>query len=312
MDIAALIAKASEAAPMPYTVVPEPNPRLVAHVDGDYMAYYAAGADGIGAGAARHNVTSRIDKLKFMTGATKVTMHLTHGASTKGQRFLVARQLPYQGQRNGGRKPDNWAYLREYMETYTGQLFTPRIWTTREADDGIAFATHTMASLKNELHVIHTRDKDMRMFAGIHVSWTDWKITEVPLGAYDIIGADGEQYGHKWFWMQMLHGDTADNIPGLAGVGPVKAASLLQGTSSNLEACPIVSGAYSDKYGDEWADKFAEQAILLWMRTDRHADLLDFLSLRCFGSAVVDAAHAIRERVNREQEELDALSCTTA
>src|SRR5690606_29458764 len=132
------------------------------------------------------------------------------------------------------------------------------------------------ASLQGRMHVVHTADKDMRMFCGTHVAWKDFTITEVPLDAYDIVGRDGKQYGHKFFWYQMLVGDTADNIPGLPGVGPATAEAALAGTVCNVDAAAVVRGAYSGRLGDGWHDYFVEQAVLLWMRTDRAAALTNF------------------------------------
>jgi hypothetical protein len=307
MDISALMQAAGERAPMPFTEVRQLNPNVIAHIDGDYMAYFAAGGENCSAGDARRNVLSRIAKLKAVSGAAKVVMHLTHGASTKGDRFLAATSQPYQGQRNSSRKPINWAFLREWMETYDGDAYTPKLWMTREADDGIAYVSEGVAQHKGVLHVVHTADKDMRMFGGLHVSWNDFLLTEVPLGAYDIVGTDGLQYGHKWFWCQLLQGDTADNIPGLPRVGKETAAKLLDGTTCNADAAPIVYGEYSKRKGDNWRAYFAEQAVLLWMRTDRDAKLLDVLKLGVFGEQMIAAFNKLDAEVAERRRELEAL-----
>ncbi|QEG09627.1 exonuclease [Xanthomonas phage Pagan] len=306
MDLSALMAAAGERSPMPVQVVRQHNPRVIAHVDGDYMAYFAAGSENCSAGDARRNVLSRCAQLKHISGAGKIVMHLTHGASTKGDRFLAATTQPYQGQRQAGRKPNNWAFLREWMETYEGDAFTPKIWLTREADDGIAYVNEGAALHHNILHVVHSADKDMRMFCGVHVDWEGYGITEVPLGAYDIVGENGLQYGHKWFWMQMLHGDTADNIPGLPKVGKVTAEQLLLDTKDNLEAVQLVSGKYSEVLGADWRKTFAEQAVLLWMRTDRDAELLDVLKLDVFGPQLKQAFYDLAEDVNEKRAILEA------
>lgn len=310
MDIAALADMIGEAAPMPFTTAPPPDPRLVAHMDGDYAAYYCAGNDDCSAGEARRNVIQRVERLKFVTGATKVYMHLTDGASHKGHRFLVAQRQPYQGQRNAGRKPHNWHHLREWMESYTGDLFIPRLWADREADDGMAYACDAVAATgKHGLHVCHTADKDMRMFAGKHVIWKTFQVHEVPYGTYESVGPDGEVYGHKWFWMQCLMGDTADHIPGINRLGKAGAVGLLAGTSSNSEAAPLVFGRYREAFGDAWADAFVEQAALLWMRVDRHASIGNFLSLGVFGPAVSEAVGRLQRRVEEAVTEFEMLKC---
>lgn len=307
MDLAALLAKVGEAAPMPSVEVRPPNRYLVAHVDGDYMAYFAAGSDDCSAGEARRNVLSRLSKLRTVSGCGKIIVHLTHGASTKGDRFLVAQERPYQAQRKGSRKPKQWEFLRSWMETYEGAEFNTKIWNTREADDGMAHVCTQAAIHQKLLHVVHTRDKDMRMFCGLHVNWMDWSITEVPHGAYDIIGEDGEQYGHKWFWMQMLQGDGADNIPGLAGVGPETASIALAGTTDNAGAASVVRGMYAQRRGTGWEDYFVEQAVLLWMRTDQQATTRNFLELDVFGDSVKAAVMRMETRVRAERQRLKEL-----
>lgn len=307
MDLSALMAAAAERSPMPVVEVRQPNPNVIAHVDGDYAAYFCAGSENCSAGDARRNVLSRISHLKHISGAGRVVMHLTHGASSKGDRFLAATSQPYQGQRQSGRKPNNWAFLREWMETYDGPYFTPKVWTTREADDGMAYVSVGAAKHAGVLHVIHTADKDMRMFCGTHIAWDDYCITDVPLDSYDVVGKNGLQYGHKWFWMQALTGDSADFIPGLPRVGKATAEALLFETKSNEEAAPLVYGLYREKKGDGWQRYFAEQAVLLWMRTDRDAKLLDVLQLGVFGDSLIRAFHTLDSEVKEKRAALEAL-----
>lgn len=308
MDIAALQAKVAAAAPMPFTEAPAPVKGLSANVDGDYLAYYCAGNDDTNPGDARRNVMQRLDRVKFVTGATRVVVHLSTDNCTKGDRFHVAVQKPYQGQRTSGRKPVNWRHLRDFMSEYNGPAFTVKQWSEREADDGMAYVCNAMAVLKNQLHVVHTADKDMRMFAGKHVIWKTYQVVDVPLGTYELIGPDEEIYGHKWFWMQMLTGDTADNIPGLHRVGEVKAAEVLRGTTCNHEAAEAVRGMYMGHHGGEWADVLVEQAALLWMRTDRLAAIDDFMSLDCFGDEVKRAVGRMKHRVNESKNYLRELA----
>lgn len=307
MDLSALMALAAERSPMPGVEVRQHSSRVVAHVDGDYAAYFCAGSENCSAGDARRNVLSRLSHLKHISGADRIVMHLTHGASTKGDRFIAATTQPYQGQRVSSRKPNNWAFLREWMETYDGPHFTPKVWTTREADDGMAYVSTGAARHTGIMHVIHTADKDMRMFCGTHVAWDDYCITDVPLDAYDVVGKNGLQYGHKWFWMQMLMGDGADHIPGLPKVGEVTAEKLLFNTKSNAEAAGLVYGMYREKIGDGWRRYFAEQAVLLWMRTDRDAKLLDVLQLGVFGEQLIAAFHQLELEVQEKRKALEEL-----
>jgi len=307
MDLRAYAAKAAEAQPMPLTDVPAPKPGLAVHIDGDYAAYYCSGNDDTEPGQARRNLLDRVYEAKRLSGATKAVMHLTDRASTKGDRFLVATIKPYQGQR-GGRKPRNWEMLREYMEGYTGDKFTVHTWKTREADDGFAYVAEATDT------VLLTADKDMRMLPGTHMLWKSMDLIHVPRGTFELIGRDGELYGHKWFWQQMLQGDTADNIPGLpkyikpnkaeAQVGKATAASLLKDVHDNREAFRVVSNLYRGYYGEESMDRLVEQACLLWLRNDRDADLCNYEQIMPRSDEVLAAGERMRERVQQAKDRL--------
>ena len=311
--------QAGAQAPVPGSVAPPMNPKLGLHVDGDYLAYYCSGNDDTDPARARQNVLDKLYTSRLMSGAGHVVMHLTMGGSHKGHRYQAATVKPYQGQRSSGRHPKNWEFLREYLETYDGPDFKVKLWRDREADDGIAFAAENAARLYGTPYiVICTRDKDMRMLPGLHLDWMTYQLTEVPPGAYSITRSpDGLQYGLKWFWLQMLQGDTADNIPGLPKLdgkqcGEARAKSALAGTSSVIEAFDIVAAGYHDHYGSEWADRFVEQASLLWLRRDRQADITNFLGwLPGLGhpriSTVVEASIRLQERIKESNATLDAI-----
>ncbi|WP_397473766.1 phosphodiesterase [Pusillimonas sp.] len=293
----------------PFPEKPEPLeevvPGRVALVDGDYLAYFASGGDNMRLDVARNVAVSRMETVKELSGAEAVHMHLTSSGSTKGDRYLCAVTQPYQGQRKGASKPKNWEAVREFLDTAPeSRLGVKRIvWLDREADDGIALAAYTSLDPVTQV-VIHTADKDMRMLPGLHISWTDYFRTEVPKGTYEVIGDDGLVYGHKWFWMQMIMGDTADHIPGLPRWGEGKALKTLAGTTCNEEAYEAVKGAYEKVKGDAWADYFCEQASLLWLR--QSFEVHDFIRVLP-KSAVRELSVSIQRLVARVRSERAAL-----
>lgn len=295
--------------------VPTPVVGRTLLVDGDYLAYYAAGNDDTDAGRARQNAREKLQAFKTFTGATQVVIHLTASTSNKGQRFAVARAKLYQGQRVGNRKPKNWIHLRQWLETYSGNEFKTKLWYNREADDGMAYHA---AVLGDDLAVIATADKDMRMFAGLHVDWHDYHITHVGPKAFKVVDQiGGKTFGHAWFWQQMLQGDTADNIPGLPfyvddrgrnkRVGEKTAEKLLARAHNNEEAYQIVSDLYAGYYDHAWAEEFAEQAILLWMREDQRADLRDFLRVCPQDEELLAGVQVVEDRLESQRLELERI-----
>lgn len=295
------------------SLVPVVVPGRVLLVDGDYLAYYCAGNDECEPGRARQNAIGRIESMKAAAGCERVVVHLTSPGSDKGGRYIIATVKPYQGKRGGGH-PKNWAYLREWMEGYKGDLFTTKTWGTREADDGLAYHA---AVLGVDKAVIATADKDLRMVPAWHLSWREYTMTRLDQ-EFAIVGDDGKLYGHKWFWMQVLQGDGADDIPGLPkyvtlddkakAMGEKTAEKFLAEATNDKEAITVVAALYRTFYKEEWPDRLVEQMALLWMRRDRDAQIEDLLWVvheDCgFYSRIEQAVHDLAARVEQAKQEV--------
>lgn len=316
------VAAAAAAAPQNE---PEARPDVVSGrtllVDGDYLAYYAAGNDETSPGRARQNALEKIEAFKVLSGSDKVVIHLTDQSSNKGGRYEVATVKPYQGQRNSGRKPKNWRSLRDWLETYSGSAFKVKTWTDREADDGMAYHARVLGV---QLAVVATADKDMRMFPGIHIDWHSYDLTVLDHRDFRLVGGNGKLYGKAWFWQQVLQGDTADNIPGLEGfikpngkvgkIGEKTAEGFLAGADDVYKALDVVVPLYQGYYQESWAERLAEQAILLWMRDDMKADIQNWLDhIPCDHPAwepLNVATCDIIDRVEAARQEVAALDKT--
>lgn len=263
-------------------------PGQILHVDGDMLAYWAGGNEDTSVTASRHNAMQKVKMLRDMSGSSGVVLHLTAAGSTKGDRFVISTVKPYQGQRKAGRKPKNWEYLRGLLQDYEGPLFRTKMWHSREADDGIALCAYDTVGKGQVPIAIASKDKDMRMLPGLHVNWDTYEPTRVLHNEFSVGDSEGKQFGHKWFWLQMLQGDSADNIPGLPHyraitgmrpLGPVTARLLLEDCEDNAEAYRTVLGLYQSFYGTFAKAAMVEQAMLLWLRTDAGASMLDFLRI---------------------------------
>ena len=276
------------------------------HIDADMLAYQCGGNDDTDVATSRRILKSKIDLLKDAAGAESILLHMTASGSTKGDRAVIAYTKPYQGQRKGNR-PKNWQYLRDYMaEGLAGPV---KQWYDREADDGFGFIS---ANCPND--VIATRDKDMRMLPGLHLNWDTYELVHVPADAF-ALEAGGKLYGHKWFWTQMLWGDAADNIPGLPkhpdfprGVGEVAAGKLLAFAEDDDSAAIAVAQAYKAHWGDEWVDRYVEQASLLWIRRTNQAPIAEWAAYLPYGTQLKGAVERMLERVNKLKEEAACLS----
>ena len=278
---AAAAAAAARASPMASGAVPI-LPSSVLLVDADGLAYYCAGNDDTSPGEARANLLNKVRSAQRIVGASEVRLLTTASGSHKGHRYAVARVKPYQGQRAGSRRPANWRYLRDLLESETIGL-PVELTTTAEADDLFAWWAYNYP----DDSILYTQDKDMRMLPGLHLDWVSHRTHRVEYSlnwcrqetrAHNVMPHDSvfndKQYGVQWFWHQMLHGDTADNIPGLPKyvidgkakpVGEVTAGKLLAGVPSYAAA---VAALYESYYGKRWLVEMIEQACLLWLRRD--------------------------------------------
>lgn len=279
----------------------EKVPGLVVHIDGDMICYFCAGDEETPSGEARRRALARIDKFKRAAGAERAVVHLTNPGGNKGERALIATVKPYQGQRAGSKKPKNHGFLQEFLRDYNGPEFQSKMWANREADDGVcACAYHAARCGKGPGYIaIATQDKDFRMFPGLHIDWISFEPLMIEDGTFAKTNNSGKLFGYKWFWMQMLMGDSADHIPGLENycttdaknrpvvklVGEKTAEKLLEKVTTNQQAFDEVYGLYLEYYAEHLGlgyevadDRFVEQAALLWMRSGAKAEVDDVFS----------------------------------
>jgi len=314
MDFAALAKRAALTEPMSVGAVPILHDRTL-YLDGDGLAYYCAGNDDTELAEARQRLLTKVQGMQRASQAGRVVILLTGSGGHKGHRYAIARVKPYQAQRANSRRPKNWQGLRALLEAGTfGEVI---IDYDREADDRFGQFGHA----DPEHTVIGTQDKDMRMVPGYHLDWADNRMFYLAPGAYDAVFND-KQFGLKWFWLQMLQGDTADHIPGLpkyvAGgkpklIGEKTAEEKLSSSTSSREAAEVAYLLYESYYGERWLVEMMEQAVLLWMRHTPAASWYDALAvggpLNVFETEdEYAAAYAEIEQRVKEASDLNALS----
>lgn len=288
--LAAAVAKATESQPQSNGEIATVPGRLLL-ADGDGLCYYCAGTDDTAPGQARANLIDKLRSAQRACGAEQIKILITARGSHKGHRYAVARVKPYQGQRDGGRRPKNWEYLRELLEVHGVPGMDVEATSIAEADD--LFSRYSMT---HPDCVIYTQDKDMRMVPGMHLDWLTHLLFKLEPNVWRATH-DEKLWGRVWFWSQMLHGDTADNIPGLPYYtdgsilksGPKKGqikeirvgeasepvTKLLPMLMNDTHAITHIRPLYESCWGDRWLVEMLEQGILLWMRTDMQSSPLD-------------------------------------
>lgn len=184
----------------------------------------------------------------------------------------VAKKKVYKGQRKGS-KPMHYDNLTEYMLANYECVMAEGL----EADDLLSIYQTDGLRSGNNGTIICSRDKDLRITPGFHYGWECGRQREfgptnvTQLGELSVYRGDDakirkvEGTGINFFAYQLLVGDTVDNIPGLAGVGPTGAVAALEGLDSEESLLAKVASMYRDKYGDSWESELLEQGRLLWM-----------------------------------------------
>jgi len=188
-------------------------------------------------------------------------------------RYEVAVTKPYKGTRKNPKPFHFYNILSYLMHEYEYVVMENGL----EADDGMCIAQYSRWNSGHNDTVICSRDKDLRICPGFQHSWECGKQRSVgphytdKLGSLTV-GNNGKTlgYGLKFFYYQMLVGDTADNIPGLKGWGDVGAKKLLQDLPDEQALLKAVKAAYKEK--DMSKEYFMEQANLLHMVCELNED----------------------------------------
>lgn len=213
-------------------------------IDADYLIY--------GIGFASEEDSEKFAKSRLVeTLEDLVYIHLkadSYEAFLTGKnnyRYEIAKTVPYKGNRKDAKKPKHYDALRECMITRLGAVIVDG----QEADDEVAIRM----TKEPDQYLLVGVDKDLRQIPGWHHN---------PVKAKTEYIDDFQAY--KSFCLQLLTGDRVDNIPGLEGIGPKKAAKALQDATTKEE---LLKAAY-EKYQELGysLDYFTEQGQLLWLR----------------------------------------------
>lgn len=156
-------------------------------------------------------------------------------------RNAVAVTAPYKGNRKDVEKPVHLQLLRDYLVMAWGASVSQG----QEADDDIATRA---TQLGTDEFIIVSLDKDFKQVPGWHYNFVKREKKWIT-----------PEEGLRFFYKQILMGDSADNIKGIHRVGPVKAEKMLADakTEYQLYRCCV------EAMGEE---RVLENARLLWLR----------------------------------------------
>jgi 5'-3' exonuclease len=254
---------------------------LKALIDGDILRYEIGFASEIGWKTIGEPVPwwycqelfdRRVDLIMRETGATEKQFFLSGKNNFRNQ---IAKTKVYKGTRVE-HKPQNFDNLTAYIKGMKDTVVTDGI----EADDAMAIEQVRWlpqdgdAMGKQYDTIICSRDKDLRQVPGWHYGW---EIGNQPSFGPELVDRSGwikldrggsspkiKGVGLKFFFSQLLTGDTVDNIPGLPKCGPVAAFKILEDCDDPDSMLKQVMFHYM-KAGDIDQSYLEEQGRLLWL-----------------------------------------------
>lgn len=210
-----------------------------------------------------------VEKITVGTRASDFTVYLSGGENFRHQ---IATIVPYKGNRVAA-KPYHWGTIGNYLRLEYGAI---EVWGA-EADDILSLHGRS----NPDEYIIASRDKDLRIVPCYHYSWRCGESQpEIPVHKVERLGEirchttpSGNKSikgnGLKFFYGQVLCGDSIDNYKGCKQVGPQKAAQVLAGATSELELYERTLQLYTKAYGPTEAEwRLLENARLAWLLDD--------------------------------------------
>ena len=182
---------------------------MIALLDSDIVCYRtAAVTENNDVGLAIWQADELIQRILSDVGATDYKCYLSGDNN-----FRYSIYPEYKANRRDKPKPRHLEALREHILVNHPSDVADGI----EADDslGIASTDHKSNGVGC---IIASLDKDLLQLEGLHYNFVRREIREI-----------GELEGWTNFYIQLLVGDPADNIPGCPKIGKVKAPKVLEG-----------------------------------------------------------------------------------
>lgn len=209
---------------------------MLGNIDGDLIAFRCSAS--VGLEGEEEIAILRTDKL--MRDLLYNTESTSYNCYLSGRNNFRKKVNPEYKANRKDKEPPRWLQsCREYLIKEWNAVVSEGC----EADDLLGINQHNTDSVCISL------DKDLLMITGWHFRWLDnEKIFVTP------------DQGLKAFYKQMLIGDKSDNIFGVRGIGPVKAAGIIDTLDTEEEMISTVFKLY-----EEDAERFWMNAQCLWI-----------------------------------------------
>lgn len=188
------------------------------------------------------DIRIRVDELLTLAGTRH---YIGIFGSDCEWRIRNYRFKPYKGNRSA-EKPDfiqKWGpTIEQYCMEELGFMKMPS-W---EADDLLArIAMKKVDGADPYSFIICSPDKDLQQIPGWHLTWKD-----TPEHAEGTLHEVSFEAAQRKFWLQMLTGDSTDNVAGVPGLGDKKAEVIIASAEDLLDMELKVAEAYRKYFGE--------------------------------------------------------------
>mgnify|MGYP003664392353 FL=1 len=218
-------------------------------VDADTIIYRIALKTDISLKKAMEYYDRAIEEIQWETCSGKVFVAL------KGEgNFRYDIEPDYKGQRKVSTIDEAVVERRKDLNEYAYSLGHFKS-DNCEADDVVSIWAQQALDAGVHFVIAHI-DKDIDMVEGWHYNFTKETL-------YYIC----KDQGYRKMCLQMLTGDSTDNIQGLVGIGPKKAEKLLVDVPT-AGMLAKVQEAWQEAHPEDWHDRLEVCWNLLYMRRD--------------------------------------------
>jgi len=202
-------------------------------------------------------VENALSNVKSVMGTILETLGVTdHNYITflsSGECFRndIATIMEYKGNRRDAPRPVHYDAIRTYIQKHHPTVMCNSI----EADDALAMC-------KEEDDVIVSIDKDLLQIPGKHYNWVkDERILILP------------EVGRKKFWMQVLTGDSTDNIPGIYGIGEKRARDIINSVKVEDHVALAADDYYYMEVLNQWEEFLKSDKKKPFINLNYHSDV---------------------------------------
>jgi len=187
---------------------------------------------------ALHSTKLYVNQIIEDSGCTEYNIYLTPKTT-----FRNKVRDDYKANRKDKPKPVHIKAIRDdLINTYKAKVVQDI-----EADDALGLS-------QNPYTIIASIDKDLLMCEGKHYNFVKKDFTNVT-----------KEEGTRFFYQQMITGDTSDNILGIRGLGKVKASKLLKDTARK-DWDNMIIDLYIKEFGyEEGRNRCVQNSQLLWI-----------------------------------------------